>query len=166
MACALAAGVSLPPGIAIAPSGVLSGRVIPAPADPAAAKTVWLVPGQPPGRPVSTPVASDGTFRLSDLPAGPAELAIETSEGLYVVDTPVAIAPGSTREVQLALGGRQDSSDLPPGEKEKKRRKGGVWANPVTATMIVVGSAIVVGVLVNSLTSSESEPAASPSIPD
>ena len=163
---ALVSGLSLPTGLANAPSGGLSGRVLPALEGRETARTVWLFPRDGATRPVGAPVASDGTFRLSQLPAGPAEIAIETDAGLYVVQTPVAIAPGATRDVQLALGGRQDSSDLPPPEKEKKRRKGGVWANPVTATLIVVGSAIVVGVLVGSLSSSDSNPPASPSNPD
>jgi hypothetical protein len=95
------------------------------------------------------------------VPAGTVELAVENSEGLFTVPTPVAIAPGTTRSLQLALGGRQDSSDtLPPSEEEKKsKRKGGVWANPLYATLIVVGSAIVVGFAVNELTKSDNEPA-------
>ena len=163
---ALVSGLSLPSGLARTPSGGLSGRVIQALGGRETAKTVWLLPEDGASRPVGAPVASDGTFRLADLPAGPAGLAVETDGGLYVVHTPVAIAPGATRDVQLALGGRQDSSDLPPSEKEKKRRKGGIWGNPVTATLIVVGSAIVVGVLVSSLSGSDSNPPASPSNPD
>ena len=163
---ALVSGLSLPSGFATSPPGGLSGRVIPGPAGGETAKTVWLLPRDGAARPVGAQVASDGTFRLSGLPTGAAELAVETDQGLYVVATPVAIAPGATRDVQLALGGRQDNSDLPPPEKEKKRKKGGIWSNPVTATLIVVGSAIVVGVLVSSLSSSDSNPPASPSNPD
>lgn len=162
---ALATAVAVSPSAATATTGSLSGRVVPGTDALPAAKAVWVLPDGA-GAPIPAPVATDGTFLVSNLPSGPADIAVETSEGLYVVDTPVAIAPGTMSEVQLALGGRQDNSDLPPSEKEKKKRKGGVWSNPVSATAIVVGSAVVLGVIVDSLTKSESNPPASPSSPD
>lgn len=138
------------PGVAAGATGVLSGRVLPSADRELIAKTVWV--GD-----VPTAVAADGSFRAEGIPPGPAELAIETSEGLYLVATPVAIAPGTTRSLQLAFGGRQDTNAPPPPEKTKKK-KGGVWANPVTATLIVVGSAIVVGFAVDELTKSADAP--------
>jgi hypothetical protein len=115
------------------------------------ARTVWVGA-------ISAPVAADGSFRATGIPGGPSELAIETSEGLFVVATPVTIAPGTTRRVQLAYGGRQDSSAPPPQEKQKKKKSGGVWANPLTASLLIVGSAIVVGVTIDQLTQSDSIP--------
>jgi hypothetical protein len=106
------------------------------------ARNVWV--GAKPAA-----VAADGSFRVDGIPAGPVELAIETSEGLYVVATPVAIAPGTTRNVQLAFGGRQDSSAPAPPEKEKTKKRGSVWTNPASATLIIVGTAIVVGFAVD-----------------
>jgi hypothetical protein len=114
------------------------------------AKTVWVGA-------IPAAVAADGSFRATGIPGGPAELAIETSEGLYLVTTPVAVAPGTTRRVQLAFGGRQDTSAPPAPEKEKKKAAG-VWANPWTASLIIVGSAIVVGVAIDQLTQSDNEP--------
>jgi hypothetical protein len=113
---------------------------------------------------VPAAVSPDGSFQADAIPAGPAELAIETSEGLYLVGTPVTIAPGTTRHVQLAFGGRQDTSAPPAAEKEKKKKRGGIWANPATATLIVIGSAIVVGFAVDELTKSNGHPV-SPSSP-
>ena len=81
------------------------------------------------------------TFRATGIPEGLSELAIETSEGFFVVATPIAIAPGTTRRVQLAYGGRQDR------------------ANPLAASVIVVGSAIVLGFAIDELTQSDEEPA-------
>ncbi len=133
-------------------TGVLTGRVLPSPGGRPIAKTVWV--GAMPGA-----VAADGSFRVDRIPGVPVELAIETSEGLYVVAAPVTIAPGTTRRVQLAFGGRQDTSAPAPSEKEKKKKPGGIWAKPVHATLIIVGSAIVVGVAVDHFTHTAGVPA-------
>ena len=138
-------------------TGALDGRVLPAPGGGLVPKTVWVGA-------VPAAVLGDGSFRADAIPAGPAELGIETSEGLYLVRTPVAIAPGTTRHVQLAFGGRQDSSAPPEAEKDKKKKRGGIWAHPATATLIVIGSAIVVGFAVDQLTNSDGHPV-SPSSP-
>ena len=147
----LASLLAGPPGALAGETGVLTGQVLPSADGRLVAKTVWVGP-------IPAAVANDGSFRAAGIPGGAAELAIETSEGLYVVATPVAIAPGTTRRVHLAFGGRQDSSAPPPPEKEKKKKRGGIWANPVTATLIIVGSAIVVGFAVDQLTNSTDVP--------
>jgi hypothetical protein len=140
-------------------TGSVAGRVI-APRDRPAPTKLWIAPSGAGAQPMTVPIAPDGTFHATAVPAGTVELAIENSEGLFAVTTPIAIAPGTTRSLQLALGGRQDSSDVPPpADAKKKKRPGGVWANPLYATLIVVGSAIVVGVLVNELTQSNDKPA-------
>jgi len=143
--------LAAPPLVVAGETGVVTGRVLPSSDSQLVAKTVWVGA-------VPAAVAADGSFRVDGIPAGPAELAIETSEGLYLVATPVAIAPGTTRSLQLAFGGRQDSNAPPPREKEKKKKQGGVWANPLTATLIVVGSAIVVGFAVDELTKTTDAP--------
>jgi hypothetical protein len=147
----LAFVLAAPPGAFSGEAGVLAGSVLPEAGNGPTAKTVWV--GS-----IPAPVAADGSFEATGVPAGQSELAIETSEGLYVVATPIAIAPGTTRRVQLAYGGRQDSSAPKPAENEKKKKGGGFWANPVTATLVIVGSAIVVGFAVNQLTESDNEP--------
>jgi len=156
-ALVLASVLAIPPGALAGPAGVLTGRVVPLTDSGPIAKTVWVGP-------VPAAVAADGSFRADGLPGGPAAIAIETSEGLYLVATPVTIAPGALRPVQLTFGGRQDSNAPPAPEPEKKKKRGGVWANPVYATLIVVGSAVVLGVAVDALTTSETTPA-SPSAP-
>jgi hypothetical protein len=148
----LASLLVAPLGALAGETAVLTGRVLPSADGRLVAKTLWVGA-------VPTAVAADGSFRVEGIPGGPAELAIETSEGLYVVATPVAIAPGTTRSLHLAFGGRQDSNAPPPPEKEKKKKKpGGVWANPLSATLIIVGSAIVVGFGVEQLTKSDIAP--------
>ena len=147
----LASILAVPTWAVAGDTGVLTGRVLPPAEGQPAAKTVWV--GS-----IPAPVAADGSFRAAGVPAGSSELAIETSKGVYVVATPVSIAPGVTRRIQLAYGGRQDTSPPPPPEKEKKKKSGGAWNNPLTATLIVIGSAIVVGVAIDQLTQSDNEP--------
>lgn len=147
------------PGPLAASTGSLSGRVLPV-ADRPAATRVWVVPSGSTGQPIAAPVLADGSFAVAAVPAGTVELALETSEGLYAVHTPIAIAPGTTRTLQLALGGRQDTSPAtPPKEPKKKKTAGGVWANPLYATLIIVGSALVIGVLISELTQPNNKPA-------
>ena len=148
----LASLLAYPAGATSATTGTVSGRVLPTSETPPL-KAIWVAPSNG-SAPITAPIAANGSFAVEGIPAGTAELAVETTAGLYVVSTPVAIAPGATRQVQLALGGREDTP-VPAGEPpKKKKRAGGVWANPVYATLIVVGSAIVVGLLVNELTKS------------
>jgi len=147
----LAFVLAAPPGALSGETGVLAGSVLPAAGNVHAAKTVWVGA-------IPAPVASDGSFEATGVPAGQTELAIETSEGLYVVATPITIAPGTTRRVQLAYGGRQDSSAPKASENGKKKKGGGFWANPLAATLVIVGSAIVVGFAINQLTGSDNEP--------
>jgi hypothetical protein len=147
----LALALAVPPAALAGETGVLAGYVLPAAGNGSAAKTVWVGA-------IPAPVAADGSFEATGVPAGQSELAIETSEGLYVVATPVAIAPGATRRVQLAYGGRQDTSAPKPSENQKKKKGGGFWANPLSATLVIVGSAIVVGFAINQLTQSNNEP--------
>lgn len=151
----LASLLVVPSGVMAGETAILTGRVLPSADGRLVAKTVWVGA-------VPAAVAADGSFRADGIPGGPTELAIETSEGLYVVATPIAIAPGTTRSLQLAFGGRQDSNAPPPPEKEKKKKRGGIWANPLTASLIIVGSAIVLGFAVDQLVKPDS---ASPSSP-
>jgi hypothetical protein len=101
-------------------------------------------------------LSREGTFRIDGLPSGPTELAIKTSDGLYVVEDPVVLAPGTARRVDLALRGRKDTSAPAPAPPKTKSRRG--WSNPVTATLVVVGSAVVVGAAVDHLTRREASP--------
>jgi hypothetical protein len=148
----LASSFAVPLGALASGTGVLTGLVLPAPDHRLIAKNVWI--GDKPAA-----VAADGSFRMEGIPAGPAELAIETSAGLYVVATPVVIAPGATRRVQLAYGGRQDTGPPATPESDAKKKRGGIWANPATATLIIIGSAIVVGVAIDQMTHNASAPA-------
>jgi hypothetical protein len=155
----LALALAAPPGTFAAATGALAGRVLPGTGGRLEATRVWVAPGASPGPALPAKVAVDGSFRLDGIPTGPVELAIETSEGLYVVDAPVAIAPGMTRSLRVVLGGREDTkTPAGPAEKDKQKRRGAVWSNPATATLIVIGAAIVVGVAIDQLTKSNDVP--------
>jgi hypothetical protein len=114
----------------------------------------------------SAPAAEDGTFRVAALPASAYELAVETPRGLFVVANGLSLAAGQERTVQLALQEDPPPPDAPapsPEEVEaaQKRQRLGLWNNPLTATLIVVGAAVVVGFAVDQLTDDDDEPAAS-----
>lgn len=97
----------------------------------------------------------DGAFVVSDLPAAGYELAVESGERLFVVGSPVEIAPGQSRSVQVAV--RDDrASGLAPAQTSSGQSRS-FWNNPLTAALVVVGSAIVVGLGVEALTNDNDE---------
>lgn len=107
---------------------------------------------------VSTATGADGKFDLSSLPSSSYRLSVESNDGLYVVDSPVHLSPGEARHVRLAVGPTPRKGGT--GRAASGKGSGGttLWSNPLTATLIVVGAAIVVGVAVDSATNDE-EPA-------
>ena len=86
-------------------------------------------------------------------------------------ETPVTIAPGATRQVQLALKGRQDNAmggkaTNPPPTPAPNKKTGTLWDNPLTATLIVVGGAVVTGLIIDAIDDDDNDTnAASPSNP-
>lgn len=95
----------------------------------------------------SEPTGTDGSFGVADVPPGTYQVAIESDGRLYLVDGPLALAPGETRNVQLAL--QSKSAPAPAG----------VWQDPLYAGLIVAGSAIVLGILINEATTKRNDPA-------
>ena len=103
----------------------------------------------------------EGRFQIVGLPPSTYMLGVESEGGLFTSQTPVSLEPGQGRSVQVAIHQLEQ-----PGPDQKKKKKGGgsPWDNPLTATLIVLGAAIVVGVIIDELV--EDEPAtASPSGP-
>ena len=105
----------------------------------------------------STATGDDGSFSVSGLAPSKYEIAVQSSQTLYVAGGSVALAAGETRAVQVAVNQQTAPS---PNDKEKKDRGGTAWwNNPFTATLIVLGSAVLIGVLVDQATDDEETPA-------
>jgi hypothetical protein len=91
----------------------------------------------------------EGGFTLDGLPAAEYRVAVESEGGLYVVGTPVRLAPGQARSLQLAINPQTG----PPTtqENDDDRGGGGFWRNPLTATLTVLGIAVALGFLIDEL---------------
>jgi len=106
----------------------------------------------------SEPSSETGAFSIADLPAGKFELGVAIDQGLYLVETPVALAPAQSQHVNIAVS---EKKSQPTGsEVVPASAKTGVWSNPLTAALIVVGAAIIIGLLVESTT--DDDPPGSP----
>jgi len=113
----------------------------------------------------SDPTSADGSFVVSDLPPATYEVAVESDGGLYLVQTPIELGAGESQDLQIAVTPLAPGQLAPsPEEAEENQKKGGtgVWNNPVTAALIVVGAAIVLGFLIKEATKND-ETVSSPS---
>ena len=112
----------------------------------------------------STPTGVDGSFSLSMLPPATYELAVQSDRGLYVVNNSVRLGPGEARRVSVGL--RQENAAPSPETRDHAKTRGRTnwWNNPLTATAIVIGAAVVIGVLVDQA-SNDNNQNASPSNP-
>jgi len=84
----------------------------------------------------SKPTGANGAFTVVAVPPGRTALALETKDGSFAVATPVTLAPGETRGVQLALKAS--------GEPKKEKRAGGTgWTGGEIASMtcVIIGFA-------------------------
>jgi hypothetical protein len=161
-------GLGVPAGAAGPVGSRVAGSILSTPADtPIAGARLHL--GDPRSGRVFTsePSAPDGSFALAEVPPATYEVAVESNGGLYVVSTPLELAPGATRNLQVAVAPVAPGQMAPPPpDPDAEKNKGGtsVWNNPATAALIVVGSAIVLGFLIKEGTDDDdNEPAASPS---
>jgi len=103
---------------------------------------------------------SNGEFALTDLPAADYELAIESGGGLYVVGTPVQVAPGQVQNMQLAI-----YPETAPDPEAATRTKKSMWDRPLIATLLVIGGAVAFGALISGL-DDDNEPIGSPQTPN
>jgi hypothetical protein len=113
------------------------------------------------GQIATATLSGEGTFTVSGLAPATYEVAIETAGVMNVASNAVQLAPGQNKAVQIAVDPilAQTESEGPPPEKKDNPKLGTLWNNPLTATAIVVVSAIVVGVAVDGLTDDDEEPA-------
>lgn len=94
----------------------------------------------------SQPTGPDGAFFVGDLPGATYELAVESDRTLYVISQPIQLASGETRGLKIAVNGQTEPTGK--GKKGQTAKKPRPWSNPVTATLLAVGSAVVVGLVV------------------
>ena len=103
-----------------------------------------------------------GSFRIASLPPSTYKLAVEAEGGLFTSETPVPLESGQSRSVQVALN-QQAAPSPEEAEKKKKKKQGtSLWDNPLTATLVVLGAAIVAGVIIEEVIEDDD---ASPSNP-
>lgn len=101
----------------------------------------------------SSVTSADGMFEVGGLPVASYEAAVEFDGGLYVVEAPVVVAEGRQDNLNLSLP--QLAQD--PTQRKNVRGSGGFLNNPLTATLLVVGSAFLVGVLIDSQISDDDD---------
>lgn len=87
----------------------------------------------------SKPTGTNGTFLVAAVTPGRTALALETTQGVFAVATPVTLAPGETKGVHLALKGNGKAAQ----EKNKKKSGGAAWTGGEIAgmTCVLVGFA-------------------------
>ncbi len=162
---AVALVVYTSPAAAAPPAASLTGTVVASPGHDLSGP-VRVHAGDPKSGSIysSAPVGEDGTFEIRNLPPSSYELAIEADGGLYVVATPVALEPGANRTVHLEV--KPSAAPAPSRANAAEAGKAGrpsVWNNPLTATLIVIGLAVVVGLVVEELTDDDEPASVSPS---
>ena len=109
----------------------------------------------------STPADAQGRFSVAGLSPATYQMAVRQGERLWVVDAPITLAPGQAREVTVGIDPQQAPSP-DAAEDEMDKDKMTFWNNPLTASLIVVGSAIVVGLLIDAATDDDEPTPASP----
>lgn len=105
------------------------------------------------------PTGPDGGFELLGLSPGTYQVAVEAGGRVFTASAPLQLKPGHHRTVHISL----DKDAQVETQDAKRRNAAAWWDNPGIATAIVVGGAVVLGVLVSELT--ETDKPASPSAP-
>ncbi|MDH3626640.1 MAG: carboxypeptidase-like regulatory domain-containing protein [Acidobacteriota bacterium] len=95
----------------------------------------------------STVTADDGSFSIDPVPAATYQIAVQRNNRLYVVDTPLELAPGETRSATLMV----DEEIAPDPGTAAAASSGGIWSNPMFASLLVIGGAFVLGIAIDSV---------------
>jgi hypothetical protein len=130
--------------VSVDPTREMSGVIVRA-ADPATGRIYS-----------SNATDAGGDFILEDLPPGSYEIAVESAGVLYLVGSAVKLEAGQSRALHLKLDASEGAGRTVPASEIQ-----GVWNNPLTATLIVVGAVIAIGLIADS-TSDDDEPPSSP----
>jgi hypothetical protein len=158
---ALIAAVQLvyTPAVA-APTAALSGDIISA--DTRAPVSGVVVRVLDPGSGdlfTAPPTDAAGAFLFESLPPATYKMAVQQGDGVFAAPSPVVLAPGEHRSVQVALyqNDKDDEAAPSPASAQSAQYKYGAWENPLTATLIALGIAVVVGVIVEEWIGSDSD---------
>lgn len=117
------------------------------------------------GQIATADLSREGTFTVKGLAPGTYELAVETSGVMNVAANPILLGPDQNKAVQIAVDPRMAQTGDPmtddPAVEEKKKKMSNTsfWNNPLTATAIVVVSAIVVGIAIDGMSDDDEQPA-------
>jgi hypothetical protein len=103
----------------------------------------------------SKPSGADGTFVVADLPPGTYEIGVESGGGLFLVYVPVSVAGEKPQQVELVVTASDEARELVGAGR--KAGSAGVWSNPLTAALIIVGGAIVIGAGINAADDDEGQ---------
>ncbi len=112
----------------------------------------------------SAKTGESGAFRAEGLPPATYRVGIEKDGRLYAVASPVTLAPGQVQTVTVAIPASASAQPMPP---EDDQDRGGLtwWNNPLTASLIVVGGAVILGILIDQATDDDEPTPSSPSAP-
>jgi hypothetical protein len=99
-----------------------------------------------------------GNFQIDNVEAATYEVAVEYDGGLYLVGSPVTV--GAHQPLMLNLAIERSASAAKPATRAQ-RGAGGLLASPLAASLLVAGSALTVGALIESTTTDDDDPLAS-----
>jgi hypothetical protein len=156
------------PASAGSPAATLSGEIVSASARaPVAGVVVHVVNPGTGDLYTSGPTDDKGSFEFRALPAATYSVAVQRGNGVFRTASPILLAPGQHRSVQVALYEQEAAPS--PAEVEPNPYKMSPWENPLTATLIALGIAVVVGYAVQELIGDDDNkkqpPVASPMLP-
>lgn len=154
------------PAFPAAPAAALAGTVVLGAEGtaPLAGATVHLADASSGAIAASARTSETGAFRAEGLAPSTYRVGIEHDGRLYAVASPVTLAPGQVQTVTMAVPPNAQTQAAPA---EEDRDKGGLswWNNPLTASLIVVGGAVILGILIDQATDDDEPTPSSPSAP-
>ncbi len=130
---------------------------------PLAGARVWVADSMSDQVFVADPTAADGSYSLENLPASTYSLAVEAGGGLFIVESPVRLDVGESRTLHLAV--RRGDSPAAATALAAKKHKMSLLDNPLTAALLVVGVAVIVGLIWEALDNDHGDQIVSPSEP-
>ena len=153
--------LSIPAGAA--PASALSGSVVIGATEPVPLRgaIVHLADTESGAIVASTRTDDSGAFRAEGIAPASYRLGIESEGRLYAVASPLTLAPGQAQNVTVAIPGNAQTGAVPEDEESRKRAMSW-WNNPLTASLIVVGGAVILGIIIDKATDKKDQTPVSP----